>query len=87
MSAGQTPHRVSNLEELAEAVHEQSEAHERAVQHLEDSVAKGNLTLEQLVKISQDLLFTTQKSLEKLSYIERRADTAGGDPADNAWLL
>ena len=64
---------------LCEAMQRQSQA---VLSSLQEHTAEQSATVEKMLSVQQDLLRVTQRSLEKLSYLELRADSAGGEPAD-----
>ena len=82
MSDGQTPDMLSHFAEYSRVLRQQTAAQEKASQEYNAIRTKDIQSLEQILKINQDLLLISKKSFEKLSYIERRADAAGGEPAD-----
>ena len=73
---------LSSLTESAQALKQQTEAHEKAHEESQANMAKVTLSLQQILKTNQELVLIAKKSLEKLNYLERRADAAGGEPAD-----
>ena len=73
---------LSYLTESAQALKQQTEAQEKAHQESQAIMAKMTLSLQHILKSNQDLVLISKKSLEKLSHLERRADAAGGEPAD-----
>ena len=82
MSSASPADLLSFLAQQYPAFQEQIEAQEKQLEEVKAAYAKQRQQAEQLLTAQRHLLGTAQKSLEKLTYLELRADSAGGEPSD-----